>query len=53
MLFSSLLSFLTALLALDKCECESTMHFKRDCSHALKNKRDSVLQATDIDEDDS
>ena len=27
------------------------MHFKRDCPHALKNKRDSVLQTTDIEED--
>ena len=31
--------------------CESIMHFKRDCPHALKNERDSVLQATDIEED--
>ena len=30
---------------------ESIMHLKRDCPHALKNKRDSVLQATDIKED--
>ena len=35
-----------------KClECESIMDFKRDCPHALKNKRDSVLQTTDIEED--
>ena len=26
------------------------MHFKRDYPHALKNKRDSVLQATDIED---
>ena len=31
--------------------CESIIHFKRDCPHALKDKRDSVLQATDIEED--
>ena len=31
--------------------CESIVHFKRDCPHALKNKRDSVLQTTDIEED--
>ena len=31
--------------------CESIMHFKRDYPHALKNKKDSVLQATDIEED--
>ena len=31
--------------------CGSIMHFKRDCPHALKNKRDSVLQATDTEED--
>ena len=35
-----------------KClPCESIMHFKRDCPHASKNKKDSVLQATDIEED--
>ena len=35
-----------------KCQvCESIMHFKRDCPHALKNKRDYVLQTTDIEED--
>ena len=31
--------------------CESIMHFKRDCPHVLKNKKDSVLQVTDIEED--
>ena len=30
---------------------ESIMHLKRDCPHVLKNKRDSVLQTTDIGED--
>ena len=30
---------------------ESIMHFKRDCPNALKNKRDYVLQTTDIEED--
>ena len=35
-----------------KClACEWIMHFKRDCPHSLKNKRDSVLQTTDIEED--
>ena len=31
--------------------CELIMHFKRDCQHAIKNRRDSVLQMTDIEED--
>ena len=30
--------------------CESVMHFKRDCPRALKNKKDSVLQAIDIED---
>ena len=35
-----------------KClACELIMHFKSDCPLALKNKRDSVLQTTDNEED--